>query len=72
MKRCNIMQLDYDTGELIEIYPAIKDAANDNYLSYISLMERLRRGGGSAVYNDKQLNLLGHIRQKQASRFRAF
>ncbi len=50
-----IIQLDYDTREPVGTYDNIRLAANDNYLSYISLRERLARGEGTAVYNDKKL-----------------
>ena len=50
-----IIQLDYDTREQVGTYESVRAAANDNYLSYINLRERLRKGKGMAVYNEKQL-----------------
>ena len=50
-----VMQLDYDTGELIEIYDSVRLAANDNYISYISLREALQRGNGTAKLENKKL-----------------
>lgn len=50
-----IMQLDYETGELIEVYESIKLAAKDNYISENGLTQRLSRGFGTAIYKNKQL-----------------
>lgn len=59
-----IIQLDYDTREPIETYDNVRLAANDNYLSYISLRERLAMGSGTAVYHEKQLVFIKAFKPK--------
>lgn len=59
-----IIQLDYDTREQVGTYESVRAAANDNYISYISLRERLRKGNGVAIYKDKQLVFAKAIKDK--------
>ncbi len=50
-----IMQLDYDTGKLIDTYKSIKIAAHDNRIAYTHLADSLREGFGVAVFESKKL-----------------
>lgn len=40
-RKCRVRQLDYDTGELIEEYASISDAAEDNWLTFDALSSAL-------------------------------
>lgn len=48
-----VRQLDYDTGEEIEVYNSITEAAWDNYVGYETLAEALRKKCG--ILSEKKL-----------------
>ena len=41
-----VVQLDYDTGEEIEVYESLNKAAHDNYIDPASLYYALNKAGG--------------------------
>lgn len=41
-----VVQIDYYTGEYIDEYNSIKEAAEDNYISTASISKTLNRGDG--------------------------
>lgn len=49
-KSKKVRQLDYYTGEEIEVYPSIKDAAYDNYVDPVTLSRYLRDKKGLVDY----------------------
>lgn len=53
-----VTQIDYDTGEPIEIYPTISAAADDNWMEASCLAAKLRQGGGVAVYEKQELKFV--------------
>lgn len=44
--RKKVRQLDYETGEVIEVYETITEAARDNWMEYNVLSEVLRTQNG--------------------------
>lgn len=44
-KAVQIRQLDAETGEIIEVYPTIRDAAWDNFISCKTIRKALGNGG---------------------------
>lgn len=48
-----VMQVDYDTLEPIEIYDSVREAAYDNWIHEVGLNNKLKKGNGLALYNDK-------------------
>lgn len=50
-----VIQVDYETGEYVDEYKSIREAAKDNWVDEILLANLLREGKGTAIMPKRQL-----------------